>query len=285
MKRDCFRDGVPFSFERWIPDSARALVVFVHDASDDAQQHKKLLYHLVGHHFAVVAYDQRGFGRSGGRRGHIDDMDTWTSDLEEIVHKSREATGFSLPLFLVGYGLGGLIATHVVTRRELGIVGLIGVAPLFSWCERRPRWKQRVHHFVSRFLPIVSVVPPHQVPGGRLTLRAQSVISDAASRMMPFALKLRLPVLFLQGSEDLLVDKDATKHFFQGVSSREKDFKMMEGADHSLLAGELFSETSHVMMHWMHGVLSEYRKTKPASREGENTWKRNDIFSSAALSS
>ncbi len=57
----------------------------------------------------VLAYDQRGFGGSGGRRADVDRWERVHDDLAERIETARTGAG-ERPLVLWGHSLGGLIA-------------------------------------------------------------------------------------------------------------------------------------------------------------------------------
>lgn len=109
-------DGLQQLRRSWEPAvPARAAMVLVHGIGEHSGR-----YEHVGAAFAaagvdVLAYDQRGFGLSGGKRAHVDQFDDFLDDLEPLVAKQRAA---DLPLILMGHSLGGLVATtYLVSNR------------------------------------------------------------------------------------------------------------------------------------------------------------------------
>ena len=102
-------DGTGQLRRRWeVPDPAAALLL-VHGIGEHSGR-----YLHVGRFFAdagldVVAFDNRGFGRSGGRRGHVESFDHFLDDIEERLAERRE---LGVPVVLFGHSLGGLMAAN-----------------------------------------------------------------------------------------------------------------------------------------------------------------------------
>src|SRR5439155_27012452 len=66
----------------------------------------------------VYAMDQRGHGRSGGKRGHAPGLNALLDDIDMVVVRARADDGD--PLVLVGHSFGGLLAIAFVLKHEIG---------------------------------------------------------------------------------------------------------------------------------------------------------------------
>ena len=76
-------------------------------------------YEHVGGHFAdagidVLSYDQRGFGESGGHRGHVERFDEFLDDAEVLLSERRS---LDVPTILLGHSLGGLVSPELSRQR------------------------------------------------------------------------------------------------------------------------------------------------------------------------
>src|SRR2546421_3255526 len=83
---------------------------------------------LASHGITIYAMDHRGFGRSEGLPGHIDDYHTYVEDIKFIVteiHK-RHPTG---RLYLLGHSMGGLFAAHVTATYGDLLTGVLFLNP------------------------------------------------------------------------------------------------------------------------------------------------------------
>ncbi len=110
------RDGLVQLRRRWRPvGRARAAVLVLHGIAEHSGRYEHVGDRLASHGFEVVAIDHRGYGRSGGRRGHVDSWSQFLDDVQDQLARVRE---LDLPTVLLGHSMGGLIATsYVVDER------------------------------------------------------------------------------------------------------------------------------------------------------------------------
>ena len=79
------------------------------------------LYRHVGAAFAsagiaVTQFDCRGHGKSGGRRGHVDDFDEYLADLARVVDWARQQDA-EKPWALLGHSMGAAISMAFVLEK------------------------------------------------------------------------------------------------------------------------------------------------------------------------
>jgi alpha-beta hydrolase superfamily lysophospholipase len=94
---------VPVATEPW------ASVLLVHGLAEHSGRYEHVGRQLANAGLAVEAYDQRGFGGSGGRRAFVERWSEHHDDLEERLAAVR-ASAAGRPVALFGHSLGGLIA-------------------------------------------------------------------------------------------------------------------------------------------------------------------------------
>ena len=106
------RDGLIQMRRRWRPDSpARAAVLLLHGIAEHSGRYGHVGQRLAAAGFDTVAIDHRGYGRSGGRRGHCD---WWSQFSDDVADQLFEVRKLGLPTVLLGHSLGGLMATRYV---------------------------------------------------------------------------------------------------------------------------------------------------------------------------
>jgi alpha-beta hydrolase superfamily lysophospholipase len=81
----------------------------VHGIAEHAGRYGHVGTQLANAGIATHAYDQRGFGRSGGHRAYVDRWSQFHDDVEDRLAEVRSAAG-GLPVVLYGHSMGGLIA-------------------------------------------------------------------------------------------------------------------------------------------------------------------------------
>ena len=82
-------DGRPLFVSRFDADSPRGTVMLVHGFTENADKFSELIHSLLTHALSVVAYDQRGHGRSWRADGiddisltHVDKFEEYVRDME-----------------------------------------------------------------------------------------------------------------------------------------------------------------------------------------------------------
>ena len=104
------RDGLELRTYQWpavgVP---RAHLLLVHGIAEHAGRYGHVGTQLANAGIATHAYDQRGFGRSGGHRAYLDRWSQFHDDVEDRLTEVRSAAG-GLPVVLYGHSMGGLIA-------------------------------------------------------------------------------------------------------------------------------------------------------------------------------
>ncbi len=108
------------------PGPPRARVVLVHGLGDhvDGLPYATASTALAARGLEVHRLELRGHGRSGGPRVYVGAFEDFRRDLRQFVELVR-ATPPSLPLFLVGMSLGGLIVTSYALHHPDGLSGVV----------------------------------------------------------------------------------------------------------------------------------------------------------------
>ncbi len=104
------RDGLDLREYEWpAMGTPRAHLLLVHGIAEHAGRYPHVATQLANAGITTHAYDQRGFGGSGGHRAYVDRWSQYHDDLEDRLAEVRsEADG--LPVVLYGHSMGGLIA-------------------------------------------------------------------------------------------------------------------------------------------------------------------------------
>ncbi len=112
------RDGLIQLRRRWQPSgAARAAVLLLHGIAEHSGRYEAVGDQLAEAGFDVIGIDLRGYGRTGGRRGHVDD---WSQFLDDVEDQLAEVRTLGLPTIMIGHSMGGLIAlSYCVDHRPL----------------------------------------------------------------------------------------------------------------------------------------------------------------------
>jgi len=112
-------DGTDLLVRRWPADEAEAggawagepwaAVLLVHGLAEHSGRYEHVGDQMASAGLDVWAYDQRGNGSSGGRRGHVDRWSQLHDDLGERLAAVRMGAG-GRAVVLYGHSVGGLVA-------------------------------------------------------------------------------------------------------------------------------------------------------------------------------
>jgi alpha-beta hydrolase superfamily lysophospholipase len=100
-------DGTRLLRRTWESPAPRASILLVHGLGEHSGRYEAVGDALAAAGYRVRAIDQRGFGRSGGPRAHVERFETYLDDLIPEIAALRD---LGAPVVLYGHSLGGLIA-------------------------------------------------------------------------------------------------------------------------------------------------------------------------------
>ena len=107
--------GRPIFTSRFDAGAPRGTVVIVHGFTETVEKFSELIHSLLRNGFSVLAYDQRGHGRSWRAEGiddlsltHVDDFGEYVRDLE-IICRVRLAE-MPKPWLLFAHSMGGAVS-------------------------------------------------------------------------------------------------------------------------------------------------------------------------------
>ena len=121
-------DGYRLPLSRWEAiGNTRAMVLALHGLNDYSFAFDNLDQYLAPRGITVMAYDQRGFGKTAGH-GFWHGGERMSADLVIIVRLLRERHP-DVPLYLLGDSMGGAVVLTALASAELDVDGIVLVAP------------------------------------------------------------------------------------------------------------------------------------------------------------
>ncbi len=251
------KSGVPIFFRRWLPKQPpagqpmRGTVVIVHGLGEHGGRYLNLVRPLLAEGYACYAQDHQGFGRSGGKPGHVNRFSDYLLDLKRTVEMARREGG-ALPLTLYGHSMGGLIAVRYLQvygpTVDLAIIGspALGVpggrvgrgmtALLQVMSKAYPSFTidNRGSEPVSRDPEIIAEFD-HDPLGNRLiTARWATEMMTAQAQWAKNMHTITMPILVMQGMQDRLVLPSLTQQFFRQIPAADKTIYLYPEHFHEL---------------------------------------------------
>lgn len=120
-------DGYLLPLSHWEAEGdTRAVLLSLHGLNDYSQAFDNLGRYLACHGITVIAYDQRGFGKTDGA-GLWHGSERLGADLVTMTALLRERYA-GIPLYLLGESMGGAVVLTSLASTPLDIEGIVLVA-------------------------------------------------------------------------------------------------------------------------------------------------------------
>ena len=259
----------------WQAANPRAVLLLQHGFAEYAGRYvagySRFIPHLLDLGVSVYAIDLPGHGHSPGRRG-LTDVD---HAVAAHLAARRKVAGESLPVFLFGHSLGGLVTATSVLRDPANVAGVIlSSPPLYVKSNGLTRIFGRLVTRSFPTLPLIRLHPsgisrdPQQVRAfiddplvhhGRMPARLAASILFGSQDNWPRYRQWKLPTLVMHGSADTFTAVDGSRRFHATIASPDKTLHEVEGGYHELLNDTDAAETLRVVMTWLEDRLPRRR--------------------------
>jgi len=244
-------DGTRLFAQSWVPDAdAIGAVAIVHGLGEHSGRYAEVAEALGRARYAVMGFDLRGHGRTGGQRGHVGNYGVLLDDIGLLIEKAPDLCG-RLPVFLYGHSLGGNLVLNYALRRQPQIAGLVVASPLLRLTSAPPLWKRMLGRVMNRIGPRFSLqgrIDPQDLshdPSAirlleqdplvhrRVSARLGTAMLDTGQWALDNAGGLALPTLLMHGSADPVTSPDASAEFARRAGDKCA-FRVWEGLYHEL---------------------------------------------------
>lgn len=242
--------GKNLFYQSWLPEGdLKAVLVICHGVCEHSGRYMNLVIPLTRSGIAVWAYDHLGCGSSPGQRGHIDSWEDFRSGLRaflEVVYSNNPG----LPIFLYAHSMGALVALEIIQQGTHGLKGVVLSGTPITPAGVGSPIKKLVARLLSRIKPTYSIDlgingdnlsrDPRAVQAYRedpLVQRFVTVRWGTEAMMVQQMVssrpdQVRLPVLFIHGSDDPLNLVSGVRSFFKQIPYPNKQLLVYEGSLH-----------------------------------------------------
>ena len=223
-------------------------MALVHGIGEHSGRYTNLVQHLTARGIAVYGFDQRGHGRSPGRRGHIIHWSEYREDVRAFLEQVRQQAR-GRPVFLFGHSMGALVVLDYLLFYPEGLAGVIvsgaplqptGVAKPHlvllarALCRIWPSFSVAIGFdlgLLSRDPVVVQACREDPLVHSRASVRWGTEALAAVERVRSRLGEIELPMLVLHGAADRINAAEGSKELFAGLASRDKQLHIYpEGA-------------------------------------------------------
>ncbi|HEX6798861.1 MAG TPA: alpha/beta hydrolase [Ktedonobacterales bacterium] len=247
-------DGTDLFFRAWrAADAAAPVLVFLHGLGAHTGWFIDMGNALSSRGLSVAMDDHRGFGRSGGPRGHVRRGNVYLDDLgaflDEVQRRQPQA-----PLFLAGHSMGGIFATYLAAAdARAGRNRIRGLVLLNPWVKEiiKVPFGTLLAGFPAGLLgsaapfplppnPAVMTTNPEAVAllnDDRYWVSQQSKaflvqLLGLRNGILKQAREVRAPALAIQSEADRSVSQRHSRKLFAALGSTDKTWKAYPGYAH-----------------------------------------------------
>jgi acylglycerol lipase len=238
-------DNINLCLVKNFVDNPKAAVIIVHGLCEHAGRYDYVASRFNYFGYSVYRFDNRGHGLSDGARGYIEDYNIFIDDTDKIVEVAKTEQS-DIPLFMLGHSMGGFISAFYGVKYPRRLTGQIlsGAAVTINTSFKS---------FDYNAMPIVSIPntfaklicrDPQVVKAFKqdtLVLKEftaklyDKVRIKGARHLMDSVSAYKYPCLILHGGDDLMVDPNSSRYFYENISSTDKQLKIYDGLYHEIL--------------------------------------------------
>ncbi len=216
MNRVNAPDGTPLVYDAYEPAKPSVAVLFLHDWHPEpaglGEGFTATGAQLRDAGFATYFLDQRGHGRSGGRRGHLSRFSQLLGDLQALRRAVRRRQ--DVPQVLVGHGFGGLVVLrYLETQPGEPPAAAVIASPWLASRARPAAWKR----LAARLADLWPTLPTGR-GAGYMTAGARAELQWAQRAVLADYQRIERPMLFVLGGADTVVDVEAARRFADGLT-------------------------------------------------------------------
>lgn len=264
------KDGTRMYGCVWHPDNAtavKAVVGFVHGMGEHMGRYAHVAEMLNEAGYAVIGFDQRGHGRTEGKRGHAP---TYEALLEGVGLLLEEAADRyqGLPVFLLAHSMGGNVALNYMLREQPGIKGAIVIGPWLKLAFKPPSLQVVLGRIIERIYPKYTNNRPMKAANlttdpvmiarylndplghGQITAKFFFSMLRAGRWAIDNAAKLSVPTLIMHATEDRVTSPAASRQFAEQAGSI-CEWTGWDGFQHELLNEIRREEVFEVIRDWL----------------------------------
>lgn len=215
-------DGLPLFAQRWEPDGeVKGVINLVHGLGEHSGRYAHWADRFNNAGYALVSFDLRGHGRSGGQRGDTPSYNHFADDISIMLEKTEEIFP-GIPAFIYGHSLGGMLVLYYLIQRQPVLKGAVVTSPGLRTMIDQQKIKIAAVKILGSLLPKVSIPNGLELEGlardervieeyqndslvhDRVSLRMGKGMIETIEFIFENAAKINIPLLLMHGSGDRL---------------------------------------------------------------------------------
>ena len=264
-------DGLSFYIRGWEPDvRPKALLALIHGLGEHTGRYLHVGKAMTDAGYALVGFDLRGHGKSGGARGHFPSLNAVIQDIRQFFRFLVQRYP-DFPHFLYGHSLGGLLSLSYAIQYKDGLNGVMVTDVALRSSLQEQKGKIAMVNLLGSLLPTMTV--PSGLDAGTISRDSdvvQKYINDplvhdktslglgksalnAIDMCFSRAGQFSHPLLIMHGTADKLTYPSGSEDFARLASEKNNDvtLKLWDGLYHEIHNEPEKAEVFKMMIEWV----------------------------------
>jgi alpha-beta hydrolase superfamily lysophospholipase len=255
----------------WPANNPKGAIYLVHGMGEHAGRYEHVAHYFNDKGFSCFGFDQRGHGRSEGKRGHTPSYEALLKDIDLFIREGQKLNGNLIP-FLYGHSFGGNLVLNYPLRRRTNFRGVIATSPWLELATPPSKSQELVAHIACVFSPSLTLKTGLNAEGlakektvasnytgdeyvhGLITVNMYTEIKRAAHFASANASRFPLPLLLVHGDADPITSFAASKKFAN--KAPHCTFKVWEGLYHETHNEANWMDVLDFNLEWMLKLLN-----------------------------
>ena len=247
------KDGLKLFGRVWHSDEKqpKGIIHLIHGLGEHSGRYDHIAKAMTKAGYHMIGFDLRGHGLSEGKRGHTPGFNTFLEDISIFLDESENILDASLPKFIYGHSLGGLLVLNYGLKHPEQLSGVIATDPALSLSFRPPQFMWFLAQVMANIVPTFSsnnaldvnalsrdaaVVKAYQddvLVHDQISAKHVVDMLGNGEKLFARANEWSLPLLLMHGTEDHITSVDASKTFAEKAGSKVT-FVPWEGYYHEI---------------------------------------------------
>lgn len=266
-------DNINIYAKEWKVEFPKAVIALVHGLGEHCNRYKHVAQYFAQHNIAMVGYDRRGHGQSGGKRGHTPNYEALLKEVDSLLAITKEKYPIA-PVFLYGHSMGGNIVLKYQITRKLDIAGVITTGAFIEFPDTPPKMLIMIGKLMRRIYPAFSQnngLSPQDVSSdpevveayindplvhNKITSATGIGLIEVANELASYDGTVQVPSLLMHGNQDKLTGFEGSKEFAARVKGPIY-YKEWNKAYHELHNENIKKEVFDYTINWIREVLAK----------------------------
>ncbi|SHJ79863.1 Lysophospholipase, alpha-beta hydrolase superfamily [Dethiosulfatibacter aminovorans DSM 17477] len=249
-------------------ENPKAVFVIVHGFAEHMGRYEYLVKKMNEDGISTYRFDNRGHGKSQGKRGHLENYMDLVTDADGIVDVARDENP-GKPIYMMGHSMGGFITLlyGITYPDKLKGQVLSGAASYYN---------DELKGLKGRFMKLANNIKPDFYIKNDLSenlsrdpdvvnrYRNDELCFDKATAGFYYQFlvsgtdylvknlsKYEYSCLILHGGNDKIIPKEASVNLYESISSIDKSIKIYPGLYHEIFNEKERDEVIDHLLKWI----------------------------------